>query len=139
MNRVWSGDGAECCWSLVLSTRSVILILVDTLHNSALLAKRAPGPKHQFHSTKDWITTIEQKEDKEKELSCLGVMLLHVHVGIWSHELHQSRSQDTGIFFKSELVLQCPIRYDTVDLAGKFIGPAFIETLNILNNCIAKM
>lgn len=44
-----------------------------------------------------------------------------------------------AFFFKSELVLQCPIRFDTVDLAGKFIGPAFIETLNILNNCIAKM
>lgn len=44
-----------------LSPRLVMLMLVDTIYNPALLAKRASGPKHYFHFTKDRITTMEEK------------------------------------------------------------------------------
>lgn len=53
-----------------LSPSPVMLMLVDTLYNPALLASRAPGPKHYFHFTKDRITTIEKKGTRVE--SCLA-------------------------------------------------------------------
>lgn len=62
--------GAECRGSWGLSPSPLMLMLVDTLYNPAQLAKRASGPKHYFHFTKDRITTIEKRGTRAE--SCLA-------------------------------------------------------------------
>ena len=51
----------------------VMLMLVDNLSYCPLFAQRAPGAKCYFHSTKDWLTTIEEKSTTKKchVLTCL--------------------------------------------------------------------
>lgn len=63
-SRVEAGAPTKCkggSWG-VFHPVAVMLMLVDTLFNPAPLAKRASGPEHYFHSTKDRITTMEGKK-----------------------------------------------------------------------------
>lgn len=87
-----SGWSLGISWSAYvpggLSPSPVMLMLVDTLYSPPLLAKRASGPKHYFHFTKDRITTTDKKRGQGKR-----AVLLKCHVltcpckGFSSHEL----------------------------------------------------
>lgn len=63
---VWALAGALIrCEAVGLSPSPVMLMLVDNIYSLPLLAKRASGPKHYFHSTKDRIITTKKKGTRE--------------------------------------------------------------------------